>query len=74
MTFYVELYDGVSQQILARAIDTESDIDEGWMIPRDYMSNRNALNNTVSYWAKKLADGITRAKTVSPVLVETTEK
>jgi hypothetical protein len=62
MTFFVELYDSVSQQILARAIDYESDIDEGWRIPRDYSSNRRAADNTFSYWAKMLANGLDRAK------------
>jgi hypothetical protein len=70
MTFYVELYDSVSQQILARAYDAQNDIAEGWMIPRDYMSNKAALDNTVTFWAKMLAKGITKAKTVKPVLVE----
>jgi len=73
MSFYVELYDSVSQQILARAIDTETEINYGWRIPRDYSTNRMAADSTFQLWAKRLANGLENAKESGLVLVELDE-
>ena len=62
MTFVLELYDSVSGQILLRAVDRESNIDEGWRIPRDYSSNNRAARMTYDLWAKRLAKGLDNAK------------
>jgi hypothetical protein len=62
MSFYVELFDSVSCSILARAIENETEIDRGWMIPRDYATNRMAAEQVFSSWAKQLVRGLQRAK------------
>ncbi len=62
MTFFVELYDSVSGRILARAIDVQDEINEGWAIPRNYSTNKNAARRTFEYWADRLAEGLDEVK------------
>lgn len=55
-TLTIELYDSVSGQILARAIDTKRYIGDnaGWQRPRDHYTNINDARQALSSWANQL--------------------
>ncbi len=60
-TLFIELYDSVSQQILARAFDSPPP-DMAWRIPRDYSSNAMDARRIFGNWAKLLVKALDRAK------------
>ncbi|MCH6256308.1 DUF3313 domain-containing protein [Puniceicoccaceae bacterium K14] len=62
-TLTIELYDSITGQILARAIDTKIDVGEtvGWQQPRDHYSNVRDARQALGAWARQLAKGLQRA-------------
>ena len=63
-TLYVELFDGPSSQILAKAYDHKDGSMEGisWRIPRTHNTNVNDARNAMNDWAHALVNGLERAK------------
>ncbi len=63
-TLYIELFDGPSSQILAKAFDHKDGAMEGnsWRMPRTQNSNINDARNAMHDWALALANGLERAK------------
>jgi len=63
-TLAIELYDSVSGQLLARAVDTKSDDmnSSNWRFQRDQMSNSNDARWAFQEWAAALANGLDAAK------------
>lgn len=66
-TLTIELYDSVTEQILARAIDTKIDIGDsfGWREERTHYSNVNDAREALNSWAKDLVKGLQRAMSAS---------
>ena len=73
-TIHLELYDSVTGQLLARAIDREIDDDATYMssIPRTQSTNINDARRGFSDWARMLVKGLEEAKlgNLKPVPVE----
>ncbi len=63
-TLYVELFDGPSSQILAKAYDHKDGSMSGasWRMPRTRSSNINDARNAMNDWANALVNGLERAK------------
>ena len=63
-TLYVELYDSVTGQILARATDRQIDRDTSmrWGLPATSVSNQQEAIRVFGYWAGLLVDGLDAAR------------
>lgn len=63
-TLYVELFDGPSSQILAKAFDHKDGSMGGssWRMPRTRSSNMNDARSAMNDWAHALVNGLERAK------------
>jgi hypothetical protein len=63
-TLYVELYDSVSGQILARASDKKADrrSDLRWGMSRSSVTNTADATRALKYWAELLVDALNTAK------------
>lgn len=63
-TLYVELFDGPSSQILAKAFDHKDGSMGGmsWRIPRTRNTNINDARDAMNDWAHALVNGLERAK------------
>jgi hypothetical protein len=63
-TLYVELFDGPSSQILAKAFDHKDGSmgPSSWRMPRTRSSNTNDARNAMNDWAHALVNGLERAK------------
>jgi len=63
-SLYVELYDGPTSQILAKAFDHKDGSMEGmsWRIPRTYNTNKNDARDAMNDWAHALVNGLKKAK------------
>jgi hypothetical protein len=63
-TLYIELFDGPTQQILARAADHKDDHGNpmSWHINRTRSRNKADASAAMHDWAKALANGLERAK------------
>ncbi|MBK1876844.1 DUF3313 family protein [Pelagicoccus mobilis] len=72
-TLTIELYDSVTMQLLARAIDRKIDIGEtfGWQRKRDHYSNIQDAREALNDWARSLAFGLNR--TISSNLQSSTK-
>ncbi len=64
-TLTIELYDSVSEQILARAIDTKRYIGDtvGWQRPRNHYTNINDARQALSSWANQLTERLSEVMT-----------
>jgi Protein of unknown function (DUF3313) len=63
-TLSLELYDSVSAQLLAQAVDHKSDDHNGysWRISRDQNTNINDARAALGSWAEMLVKGLKRAE------------
>jgi hypothetical protein len=63
-TLFIELYDSVTRQILARAFDHRADRnnDIRWSMQSSSISNTQAANRALKYWAGLLAKALDKAK------------
>ena len=63
-TVFLELFDSVTGQILARAFDRQVDRDNsmGWGMPITSALNQQKVTRAFRYWAGLLVDGLDRAR------------
>jgi len=59
MKLYMEIYDSMSEQILAKAVGQTSDMNIGQMQSQKKVANRAAARRMMTPWAKALARGFT---------------
>ena len=60
MTLYLELYDSVSSQIIARFVDADGDR-EGTMMVANRVTNKAAADRVLTRWADRLRKGLDEA-------------
>ena len=58
MTLYMELYDSVSGDLLAKALDRKEDRRTGYFEWQNRVTNRAAANRILNVWAKVLKEGL----------------
>jgi hypothetical protein len=58
MTLYMELYDSVSGDLLAKALDRKEDRRTGYFEWQNRITNRAAANRILKVWAKVLKEGL----------------
>jgi hypothetical protein len=63
MTLYLELYDSVTDDLLAKALDPTSDRDNGMMQWQTGVANRAMAKRMMKPWAVALREGLDRART-----------
>jgi hypothetical protein len=63
MTLYLELYDSMTSDLIARAIDAESDQGFGAIEWQNGVSNVAAADRILERWAERLRDLLGKAKT-----------
>jgi hypothetical protein len=62
-TIFLELYDSVTGQILARVFDRKADRNAvGWGMPTTSVSNQQKITRGFRYWAGLLVEGLDLAK------------
>jgi len=63
-TLFIELYDSITSQILARAFDRKTDRDTNirWSMGTTSVSNTQDATRALKHWAGLLVDGLDRAK------------
>jgi len=66
MTLYMELYDSVSGELLAKALDRKEDRRTGYFEWQNRVTNRAAANRILRVWAKVLKEGLDDARGASP--------
>jgi hypothetical protein len=67
MTLYLELYDSVSDDLLAKALDRKEDRQTGYFRWQTRVTNRAAANRILQVWATVLKEGLDEARsTPSP--------
>lgn len=62
MTLYLELYDSVSGEMLAKALDRQVDRQTGYFEWQNGVTNRAAANRILKVWAKVLKEGLDDAR------------
>lgn len=62
MTLHMELYDSVSGDILAKALDRKEDRKTGYFEWQDRITNRAAANRILKEWANVLKEGLDDAR------------
>jgi hypothetical protein len=62
MTLYMELYDSVSGDILAKALDRKEDRKTGYFEWQNRVTNRAAANRILKVWANVLKEGLDDAR------------
>jgi hypothetical protein len=65
MTLYMELYDSVSGDLLARALDRKQDRRTGYFEWQNRVTNRAAANRILKVWAGVLKEGLDDARAPS---------
>jgi len=65
MTLYMELYDSVTGDLIARALDRKRDRTTGYFQWRNKVSNRAAANRILQVWADVLKEGLADAGVAS---------
>lgn len=65
MTLYMELYDSVTGDLIARALDRKRDRVTGYFQWRNKVSNRAAANRILQVWADVLKEGLDDARLAS---------
>jgi hypothetical protein len=65
MTLYLELYDSVSDDLLARALDRKEDRKTGYFRWQTRVTNRAAANRILQVWADVLKEGLDEARSPS---------
>ena len=61
MTLYLELYDSVTNDLIAKALDRKKDRQTGYFKWQDRISNRAAANRILQVWANVLKEGLDEA-------------
>lgn len=64
-TLFLEVYDSVSGEVLARWVDTREDPDKGYLDWSNRITNINQATMIVSRWAKRLVEGLDNLKAVN---------
>ena len=62
MTLYLELFDSVSGEMLAKALDRKVDRQTGYFEWQNRVTNRAAANRILKVWAKVLKEGLDDAR------------
>jgi hypothetical protein len=62
MTLYLEVFDGVSGELLARVIDPQKATDYGRMRVRNSVTNHADADRILKLWAERLANYLERAR------------
>ncbi len=65
MTLYMELYDSVTDDILAKALDRKKDRQTGYFRWQTRVTNRAAANRILQVWANVLKEGLDKARSPS---------
>jgi hypothetical protein len=65
MTLYLELYDSVTDDLLAKALDPTSDRDTGMMQWQTSVANRAMAKRMMKPWAEALRKGLDEAREVT---------
>jgi len=62
MTLYLELYDSVTDDIIAKAMDRQKDRQTGYFKWQNRISNRAAATRILQVWANVLKEGLDEAR------------
>ena len=62
MTLYLELYDSVTNDLIAKALDRQTDRETGYFQWQTQVRNRAAANRILKVWANVLKDGLDKAR------------
>ena len=62
MTLYMELYDSVSGDLIAKALDRQEDRNTGYFEWQNRVTNRAAANRILQVWANILKEGLDDAR------------
>jgi ribosomal protein L17 len=65
MTLYLELYDSVTDDLIAKAMDRQKDRKTGYFRWQTRVTNRAAANRILKVWANVLKDGLDEARGVT---------
>ena len=65
MTLYLELFDSVTGDLIAKAMDLQTDRDTGYFQWQTRVTNRAAANRILTVWANVLKDGLDKARGVN---------
>ena len=65
MTLYLELYDSVTDDLIAKAMDRKTDRQTGYFQWQTRVTNRAAANRILQVWANVLKEGLDVARGVS---------
>lgn len=61
MTLYLELFDSVTDDLIAKALDLQTDRETGYFQWQTRVTNRAAANRILTVWANVLKDGLDKA-------------
>ena len=61
MTLYLELYDSLTDDLIAKAFDRKTDRQTGFFKWQNRLSNRAAANRIMQVWARVLKEGLDEA-------------
>lgn len=64
-TLFLEVYDAVSGEILARWIDTREDSDRGYFEWANRITNAERVRNVVQIWTRRLVEGLDELKAIN---------
>ena len=67
MTLYLELYDSVTNDLIAKAMDPRADRERGYMQWQNRVTNRAAARRIMQTWADIMKDGLDEARAVRTV-------
>ncbi len=65
MTLYLELYDSVTDDLIAKALDRKTDRQTGYFQWQNRITNRAAANRILQVWANVLKEGLDVARGVN---------
>ena len=65
MTLYLELYDSVTDDLIAKALDRQLGRETGYFEWRNRGTNRAAANRILKVWANVLKEGLDEARSVT---------
>jgi Protein of unknown function (DUF3313) len=62
MTLYLELYDSLTDDLIAKALDRKIDRQTGYFQWQNHVTNRAAANRILQVWANVLKEGLDEAR------------
>jgi len=65
MTLYLELYDSVTDDLIAKALDRRRDRETGYFQWQTRINNRAAANRILQVWANVLKEGLDGARGIN---------